>query len=96
MSRNQRCASPTEQKTAQVRRERGPEYDLQRVKVDPTGLKGLNVGSCEPGDEVSASIRGGVLLNQMRTTHRVVSPAGLGTNNDCAGEDQQQFTTLKY
>jgi hypothetical protein len=26
------------------------------------------------------------------TTSRVVSPAGLGTKNDCAGEGQQQFT----
>jgi hypothetical protein len=26
----------------------------------------------------------------------VMSPSGLGTKNDCAGEDQQQITRLKY
>jgi hypothetical protein len=28
----------------------------------------------------------------MRKENMVLSPAGIGTKNDCAGEDQQQFT----
>jgi hypothetical protein len=33
-------------------------------------------------------------VNVMRQKSMVVSPAGLGANNDCASEGQQQFTWL--